>query len=116
LILAWLVSFAWRFLINLAAFWTPNAIGVGRLGFVLTWFLSGFFLPLRFFPDWFVQLAYFTPFPHMVNTIVEVYLGVVRGPALLGAILGQLVWIIILIGLGNVVLRAGMRKLVVQGG
>ncbi|MFN2302594.1 MAG: ABC-2 family transporter protein, partial [Anaerolineales bacterium] len=27
---AHLISFAWRFMVNLAAFWTPNAIGVGR--------------------------------------------------------------------------------------
>ena len=38
LVLAWLVSFAWRFLINLAAFWTPNALGIGRFGFMLAWF------------------------------------------------------------------------------
>ena len=28
LVLAWLISFSWRFLVNLAAFWTPNALGI----------------------------------------------------------------------------------------
>jgi ABC-2 type transport system permease protein len=116
LALGWLVSFAWRFLINLSAFWTPNATGVIRLGFILSWFFSGFLMPLRFFPAWFVRLAYLTPFPHIVNTIVEVYLGVVTGPALLGALLGQLLWVFILVGASQVVLRAGVRRLVIQGG
>jgi ABC-2 type transport system permease protein len=114
--LSWLVSFSWRFLINLAAFWTPNALGVGRFSFSLTWFLSGFLLPLRLFPDWFVRLCYLTPFPHMVNTIVEIYLGLVTGPALLQALLGQLLWVLILVTAGQLVLRAGIRQLVIQGG
>ena len=46
LTLSWQVSFWWRFLVNLAAFWTPNALGAGRLAFTLSWFLSGFLMPL----------------------------------------------------------------------
>jgi ABC-2 type transport system permease protein len=116
LALSWLTSFSWHFLLNLAAFWTPNALGIGRFGFSLTWFLSGFLMPLRLFPEWFVRLCYLTPFPHMVNTIVEVYLDVVSGPALVEALLGQFLWVLILIGAGQLVLRAGMRQLVIQGG
>jgi ABC-2 type transport system permease protein len=116
LVLSWLLSFAWRFLLNLAAFWTPNALGFGRFGYALTWFLSGFVMPLRLFPTWFVRLCYLTPFPHMVNTIVEVYLGVVSGPALVQALLGQLLWVLILVAAGQLVLRAGVRQLVIQGG
>jgi ABC-2 type transport system permease protein len=114
--LSWLISFSWRFLINLAAFWTPNALGVGRFGFTLSYFLSGFIMPLRFFPVWFIQLCYLTPFPHMINTIVETYLGVLTGPALVQALLGQLLWLIILISAGQILLRAGVRRLVIQGG
>src|SRR5207253_1384997 len=35
--LSWFVSFGWRFLVNLAAFWTPNARGVGRFAFGIAW-------------------------------------------------------------------------------
>ena len=111
-----LVSFAWRFLVNLAAFWTPNAVGIGRFAFGITWVMSGFFMPLRFFPDWFVTLCKLTPFPAMVNTTVEIYLGVLTGWAMLWALLGQVMWLVILIMLGQLVLRAGVRRLVIQGG
>jgi ABC-2 type transport system permease protein len=116
LILGLLVSFAWRFLVNLAAFWTPNAVGVGRFAFGITWVMSGFFMPLRFFPDWFVTLCHLTPFPAMVNTIIEVYLGILTGPALLRALLGQALWVVILVVAGQLVLRAGVHRLVIQGG
>jgi len=114
--LSWLVSFSWRFLVNLAAFWTPNALGVGRFFFILSWFLSGFLMPLRYFPQWFVRLCYLTPFPYTVNTVVEVYLGVLSGPELVQALLGQLLWVAMLVVAGQFVLRAGVRRLVILGG
>jgi ABC-2 type transport system permease protein len=73
-------------------------------------------MPLRFFPPWFIRLCNLTPFPSMVNTTIEVYLGVVSGSALARALLLQAVWVVILFCLCRLVLRAGLRHLVVQGG
>lgn len=115
-ILSWLISFSWRFLVNLAAFWSPNAFGIGRLAFILAWFLSGFFIPLRLLPSWFVRLCYLTPFPYTINSVVEVYLGLVNGQELVMLILAQLAWIFLLIFVGMVILRAGVRRLEILGG
>lgn len=116
LALGWLVSFAWRFLSNLPAFWTPYALGIGRFALIISWFLSGFLMPLRFFPGWFQKLAYLTPFPHTVNTIIEVYLGLLTGPALAHEFLLQGLWIAGMLAGSYLVLRAGVRRLVIQGG
>jgi ABC-2 type transport system permease protein len=116
LLLAWSLSFAWRFLLNLPAFWSPNALGIARMGFMFSWFFSGFLMPLRFFPDWFTQICNLTPFPHMVNTIIEIYLGLLSGGELLRALLAQFVWLLLLVFIGRLVLQAGVRKLVIQGG
>ena len=116
LILALLVSFSWRFITNLPAFWIPNALGIGRFFFMISMFLSGFLMPLRFFPDWVVKLAYLTPFPYTVNTVIEVYLGLLTGPQLYLTFLYQILWALGLFLLGQLILRAGVRRLVVQGG
>ncbi len=116
LALAWAVGFAWRFLVNLAAFWSTEARGIARFAFAMSMFLSGFVMPLRFFPDWFITLCNLTPFPAMVNTVIEVYLGVLQGPALAQALLLQAMWFVILFGLAQLALRAGVRRLVIQGG
>lgn len=116
MLLGWLVSFAWRFLANLTAFWSPDARGIGRIAFTASQFLSGFIMPLRLYPEWFQQLCNLTPFPALFNTSVEAYLGLLRGPQLGLALLNQLVWFLILAGLSQLVLRAGVRRLVVQGG
>lgn len=114
--ISWFIGFAWRFLVNLSAFWTPNAKGVGRFAFGIAWVLSGFFMPLRFFPAWFITLCNLTPFPAMVNTNIEVYLGLLTGAALWQALLVQVFWAVALALLCQVILRRGIRHLVVQGG
>ncbi len=116
LTLAWIISFSWRFLLNLTSFWVPNAVGILRFGFLISWFLSGFLMPLRYFPDWFQQLCYLTPFPHMINTIVEIYLGVVSGLDIVRIILQQIGWALGLMAAGQLILRAGIRRLVILGG
>jgi ABC-2 type transport system permease protein len=116
LLLSIAVSFSWRFLVNLTAFWSPNARGIGRLAYGISWFTSGFLMPLRFFPDWFVRLCSLTPFPSVINTVIEVYLGVLDGPALLRALVVQALWFAALTVACKLVLRAGVRRLVIQGG
>jgi ABC-2 type transport system permease protein len=114
--LSWLVSFTFRFLINLAAFWSPNARGIIGTGYIFGWFLSGFLMPLRFFPEWVQTIAYLTPFPYTLNLVVEVYLGLVQGPALYRALLMQVVWAAGLAILGQFVLKTAVRRLVILGG
>ncbi len=113
---ALLISFGWRFLYSLAAFWVQDAYGIGRAAITLTTFLSGFLMPVAFMPDWLVTLMRLTPFPSMVTTPVEIYLGVVRAADLPLALAGQVWWVLALIVVNRVVLSAGVRKLVIQGG
>jgi ABC-2 type transport system permease protein len=114
--LAWLVSFSWRFMVSLTAFWSPNATGYLRFFFGLSWILSGFAFPLRFFPDWFQKLAYLTPFPALINTPIELFLGQLPSSQWLPTLAYQVAWAGMLLLASQLVLRAGIRRLVIQGG
>ena len=114
--LAVVVSFAFRFLFNLAAFWLLDYRGVGVLAMVLSTFFSGQIVPVPFFPQWLETLAWALPFASMVQAPIEVFLGHAEGLELAGLLLLQSAWAGALLLLGRAVLRAGMRKLVVQGG
>jgi len=116
LVLSWLLSFAYRFLVNLAAFWSPDARGIGRFAFMIVMFFSGFLMPLRFLPEWVQHIAHLTPFPHMLNTVVEVYLGVLTGPEVVRALLMQAAWAVALLAVAQFVLTRATRRLVIQGG
>lgn len=115
-VLSWLISFGFRFLINLTAFWTPNARGIIRSGFVISWFASGLLMPLRFFPEWVQTLIYLTPFPYMLNAVVEIYVGVAQGWEVMEILLVQCAWVIGLILACQLLLLRGIRRLVILGG
>jgi ABC-2 type transport system permease protein len=116
LVFSLLISFVWRFVVNLTAFWTPNTFGIARFGFGISWVLSGFAMPLTFFPSWYQSLADATPFPSMVYTIIEIYLGIASGNEVLVLLLGQAFWFLILVLVARIMLSAGIRRLVIQGG
>lgn len=116
LMVSWLLSFSWRFLVNLAAFWTPDAIGVGRAVFAVSQFFSGFILPLRLFPPLAQKIFHLTPFPSLLNTPIDIWLGLSSGSEMWLAILTQVIWLGVLVALCQAGVRAGVRHLVIQGG
>jgi ABC-2 type transport system permease protein len=114
--LAVVVSFAFRFLVNLVAFWVLDYRGVVVLATVATAFFSGQYVPLPFYPEWLEVLAWSLPFASMVQAPIEVFLGHARGVELAGLLALQTAWAGVLLLLGRAVFGAGLRKLVIQGG
>jgi ABC-2 type transport system permease protein len=116
LAMSWLVSFCWRFLVNLVAFWSPDGIGFGRAAYSFSQLLSGFIVPLGLMPAWFQKAAYLTPFPSMVAMPADIFIGSMVGEEIYVNLLIQAAWLVGLFLLGQLVLRIGLRRLVVQGG
>ena len=115
--LGFLVLFGIEFLIGVSAFWLVEVRGLYSLVmWGITGLLSGYFLPLEFFPRWLATLARALPFPAMVYTPAAVYAGSIAGPAAIGAVLGQLAWVMVLLGAGRLLFGMAHRRLVVQGG
>jgi ABC-2 type transport system permease protein len=114
--LAVCVSFGFRFLVNLAAFWLLDYRGVGVLAMVASTFFSGMIIPIAFFPDWLATLAWALPFAAIVQAPVEVFVENVRGAELAGLLALQAFWAVALLLVGRAALAAGTRRLVVQGG
>ena len=85
-------------------------------GFIFGWLLSGFLMPLRLLPEWLQTIAYLTPFPYMLNLVVELYLGLLQGPELVRALLLQLAWAAGMAIVGQLVLKTAVRRLVILGG
>lgn len=114
--LAVCVSFAFRFMLNLSAFWLLDYRGVYTLAAAVWTFFSGFAVPIAFFPGALQTVSRLLPFAAMLNTPVEVFLAKEQGPALLGALALQAVWAVVLLLAGRLLLGAALRKVVVQGG
>ena len=116
LVLAVGISFAIRFTVNLSAFWLMDVRGVLTLHVVLSNILSGFIIPVAWFPPWLGALAAATPFPSMLQAPVDVLSGRVAGVAALQVVALQCFWLVVMLGIGRLLLARATRRLVVQGG
>jgi ABC-2 type transport system permease protein len=116
LVLAVVVSFGFRFLYNLAAFWLLDYRGVVVIAMTISLFFSGFIIPLPFFPDWLEAVARALPFAAMVQVPVDVFLEKTTGAEVVAALALQALWAAILLGLARLTLGSAIRRVVVQGG
>jgi ABC-2 type transport system permease protein len=115
-LLAVLISFTVRFLVNVLAFWLIDVVGIGRFIYFAMTLLSGFIVPVSFFPGWLQNVAAWLPFPTMVNTPIEIFLNHWQGTDVALALAVQLAWFAGLSLLCEYLYCQGTRKLVIQGG
>src|SRR6202158_2779624 len=115
-VLALLVSFGWRFLLNVSAFWNTDARGLGQLALAATMFLGGFVVPIRYFPDWLQPWVLALPFASITQTPADLFVARVQGADIVGPILLQVVWAIVLLAAAQLVTLLAIRRVVIQGG
>jgi ABC-2 type transport system permease protein len=116
-LLATVVCFACRFLVNAVAYWLQDARGPLVLWALSSGVLSGLYFPLRFLPDWLaVTLWVATPFPSLMQTSLDVLVEQDPAPLQAGLVALQAVWAAGLLTLCAVVQRRAERRLVAQGG
>ncbi len=116
-VLATVVCFGCRFLVNAAAYWLLDARGPLMAWVLLSGVLGGLYFPLWFLPSTAaVSLIVATPFPSVIQIPLDVL--VERGsPAAQVGLLGvQAGWVAAILMLCCWVQGHGERKLVVQGG
>ncbi len=116
LTLAIVISFCLRFMINVGAFWTTDVRGINGMTLLFVNFLSGFLVPLEFFPPALRALAEGLPFAGLISIPLNVFLERPRGIDLPLLLAKQALWAAAFVLAAQLVLRAATRKLVVQGG
>jgi ABC-2 type transport system permease protein len=112
-VIALVVSFACRFLIDVSAFWLIDNRGLYGFWNIMSGLLCGLTVPVAFFPGWARDLLWMTPFPALMQAPIDVFLG--HGDAV-KILLYQVFWAVVLLAAGHLVLQRAVRKVVVQGG
>jgi ABC-2 type transport system permease protein len=116
-LLATIVCFGCRFLINAAAYWLLDSRGPRIAWTLANGVLGGLYFPLWFLPEAAaVGLIVGTPFPSIIQLPLDVL--VERGDvtAQLTLIAVQIGWAVMMLTTCLAVQRRGERKLVIQGG
>ncbi|MGB3440955.1 MAG: ABC-2 family transporter protein [Actinophytocola sp.] len=116
-LLAVLVCSACRYLVALSAFWLLDVRGLQMVWMVASGAGSGLYFPITVLPDWLVVALWVgTPFPSLLQAPVDVLVERDGGAHGLLLVAGQAAWVLVLVGVGRVVQRHAVRRLVVQGG
>lgn len=114
---AMLVSFTWfnlQFIIGVMGFWLEETWVLRVILMTVTAFLSGAVLPLEIFPEWFVAVLDYTPFPLLTYVPVKYFMDqAVMGFGLAMAVL--LAWNTLILAVGGFVWSRGLRLYTAAG-
>ncbi|MGW6931194.1 ABC transporter permease [Lentzea sp. NPDC054927] len=111
--IALVISFGVRFLVEASAFWLLDNRGVYGFWNVSSGLLCGLTVPISFFPEWARDALWMSPFPALLQAPIDVFLGHGSAAKLL---LYQAFWAVVVLATGHFVLQRAVRKVVVQGG
>lgn len=112
----WLITFLAMALIGALAFRIDNSTALFEIWLGLYMLLSGYLVPLEFFPPWLAAATRWLPFRYMLAFPVEMIVGLAGREAALRQLAIQLAWIA---GLGlacAVAWRAGLKRFAAFGG
>jgi ABC-2 type transport system permease protein len=116
-LLAVLVSFGCRYLVNAAAFWLLDIRGVNLVWSLASGVLSGLVFPLRFLPDVAQHVLWFgTPFPSIMQTPIDIAVERQSTGHLVGLVALQLGWAAALFAACVAMQRRAEHRMVIQGG
>jgi ABC-2 type transport system permease protein len=116
LVLGIVISAATVYLIAVAGFWLVETRGLQILYMLASGFLGGLYVPIGLFPPWLRIIAAVTPFPSIMMYPVDVLSGLGGVEAAAQRVLIQLAWLAGVAITGQLLTRAGRRRLEVQGG
>lgn len=116
-VLAVVVSFGCRYLVNAAAYWLLESRGITLIWTFATAVLAGLTFPLHFLPDWLVVTLWVaTPFPSVLQAPLDVLVEYGSNGYSLAVTAGQAGWVVVLLLACRYVQGRADRRLVIQGG
>lgn len=113
--LGWLIDFCLTAMIGLTAFVTEDVAAFEWIYSKLVLILGGVLLPLDLFPDWLRMLVQYLPFAFTVYGPARLFVSpdVSRFLAL---VIGQALWLVVLLLIVSLIYRKGMERLSINGG
>ena len=116
LVLGLFINVAISMFIYISVFITLSPTGSLLIFSVLGEFLSGLILPIPLMPTWLRNIVMFLPFRYTGDLPFRIYSGNIASFEALAGILIQLIWIIVLLSLGQLLMNKSLKHLTVQGG
>jgi ABC-2 type transport system permease protein len=111
IVLAWLITFAMMFAIGSLGFFITKTMAIANTYFGMYVPLSGYLMPLTMMkPAWVATVAYYTPFPSMLATPVELMTRSLSRDELIHVLGAQVGWAAGAIAAALVIWRIGVKR------
>lgn len=110
LVLAFLLSFTFKMVVGLTAFWLTDIGGFNQLVEAFILLFGGFLLPLSLLPSVFSQIAYILPFSYMIYFPIIALQGGQTVVQLIQIIAMQIFWLLVIGRLYSLLWRMGIKK------
>lgn len=109
-IFAFILSFFFKMVLGLLAFWMTDVYGVLETNDVLLLLFSGTLMPFDLLPKWIQTVAQYTPFPYFVYYPVAAFIGKFSSSQLLFIVVQEFIWIVGLYLLYRIMWNFGTKK------
>lgn len=115
--LAFLISFTFDFIIGLISFYTESIWGISTTKEAIILLLSGAVIPLQFFPEGLRAVVEKLPFQAIYHIPLKILIdGTLSGTDYLLLIVEQLVWLVVVVVISRLFFRVASRVITVNGG
>lgn len=105
-----LISFTFKMIIGLTAFWLTDIGGFYQLIEALIILFAGFTIPITLLPSPFAQIAHILPFSYMVYFPIASIQGTLSIHEIIKIIVIQGAWLILLGCIYHIIWRSGIKK------
>ena len=95
---------------------TLSEKGIVNLMISLADIMSGLVVPIPFFPLFLQKISKVLPFQYISDLPFRIYVGSMPTNIIINSMIIQFTWLIILIFLGNFLMKKSLKRVVVQGG
>jgi ABC-2 type transport system permease protein len=96
--------------------WTISGEGLQRLLPHIVVFFSGMIVPLPLFPTWMQPFLNIQPFRGIIDIPARIYTGMIPASDAFYYLGFQLIWCMVIIFMGRMLIKRGLKRLVIQGG
>jgi ABC-2 type transport system permease protein len=112
-----LIQFGIAYCFGLLSFWFLEIQGLVILSMALESVLGGQIFPLDLMPKWLFDLSQYLPYYYQMYFPVAIFTGRVNDPAaVLNGLLIQAVWVVVIMAIGQLLWRRGLRLHTAVGG
>ena len=116
LTLAYLINFFFNICFGFSAFVFKNLWGSNLLKTSIVAFMSGSLIPLAFFPKVVSDILSFLPFSSLIYTPVMIIVGKYDANQILQALALQFFWLLVMVGLSQLIWKRVQSFITIQGG